>query len=173
MARLPAIIDDLGRPWPEARNGARWELVSDGVMGGRSAGQVARHEVAGRAAIHMTGQVSLENNGGFLQIALDLAPDGSAVDASGWAGIELNVFGTGEGYNLHLRTSDVTRPWQSYRQSLVAHPRWQTLRMPFSAFATHRIDRPFDVRALRRIGLVAIGRAFRADVALAGLRFYG
>ena len=61
----------------------------------------------------MRGDVSLENNGGFVQISLDLAPDGHAVDASAWSGIEFDVFGNGEDYGVHLRTADLSQPWQS------------------------------------------------------------
>jgi hypothetical protein len=50
----------------------------------------------GRPAIRMQGNVSLENNGGFVQIAIDLSPDGKALDASPWRGIELDVFGNSE-----------------------------------------------------------------------------
>jgi hypothetical protein len=39
-------------------------------------------------------------------------------------------------------------------------------------FAPHRIDLPLNVRRLRRVGIVAIGRAFAADVAVARLAFY-
>ena len=44
-------------------------------------------------------------------------PDGKAKDASSWASVELDVFGNGEEYNIHLRPDDLTEPWQSYRQS--------------------------------------------------------
>ena len=66
--------------------------------------------VNGRPAIRVCGDVSLENNGGFVQIAIDLAPDGKAVDAGPWQGVELDVFGNGEEYGIHLRTEDLTRP---------------------------------------------------------------
>lgn len=141
-------------------------------MGGLSDGRMHRETVAGRLAIRMEGAVRLENNGGFVQIALDLAPDGSPVDASRWSGIEIDLTGNGESYNLHLRTAEVTRPWQSYRQAILAAPGWRSLRLPFAGFAAHRIDAPLRPEALRRIGIVAIGRAFRADIAIAGLRFY-
>ncbi|WP_420405934.1 CIA30 family protein [Nisaea sp.] len=173
MAESFPVIDDLSRPHPEAVTGTNWELVSDRVMGGVSGGTIVREEVAGRMALRMRGEVSLENNGGFLQIALDLAPGGDSIDASGWRGMELEVLGNGEEYNLHLRTDDVARPWQSYRQSFVAGPEWQTVRLDFAGFAPHRLEAPLDLTHLRRIGLVAIGRAFTADLALAGIRFYG
>ncbi len=173
MNAASAVIDDLGEPAPRARCGATWELIRDGVMGGRSTAAMRREVVAGRPAVHLTGEVSLENNGGFVQIALDLRPDGGAVDAGAWSGIALDVLGNGETYNLHLRTKDVVRPWQSYRASFKAPPAWTTVRLPFAAFSAHRVDAPFDVRSLRRLGIVAIGRAFTADVAVGGVRFYG
>lgn len=166
------VIDDLSRPHPEAANGAHWELVSDRVMGGVSGGTMVRESVAGRTALRMRGAVSLENNGGFLQIALDLAPDGGAVDASRWTGIELGICGNGEVYNLHLRTADVTRPWQSYRHSFEAGAAWRRVRLSFAEYTPHRLEAPLDLTTLRRIGLVAIGRAFEADLALADARFY-
>ncbi len=172
MSDLSPIIDDLSQPAPSASNGANWQFIADGVMGGVSQGTMARETVGGREAYRMRGQVSLENNGGFIQMALDLASDGSAVDASAFSGIALDVLGNGETYNLHLRTTDVTRPWQSYRQSFIAGPTWETHRIPFNDFAPHRIGAPLDVTKLRRIGILAIGRAFEADVSVGGLRFF-
>lgn len=166
------VIDDLSQPAPRASNGAFWELIADRVMGGVSNGEMRREVVQGRKAIHVQGNVSLDNNGGFLQIALDLTPDGGTIDASHWSGIEIDVMGNGESYNLHLRTADVTRPWQSYRQGFVARQEWRMLRLAFADFAPHRIEAPLDIGALRRIGIVAIGRAFRADFAIGGVRFH-
>ena len=172
MASKTDVIDDLSQPPPRASNGADWELVADRVMGGVSNGTVHRETLRGREAIHLQGDVSLENNGGFLQIALDLAPDGASIDASRWAGLEIEVIGNDESYNLHLRTADVVRPWQSYRHSFIAAPEWQTVRLPFAEFEAHRVGAPLDLTTLRRIGIVAIGRAFHADIAIAGVRFF-
>lgn len=172
MASGSPVIDDLSHPHPQSSRGTRWQLVSDQVMGGVSGGTMAREEVAGRPALRMRGQVSLENNGGFLQLALDLAPDGKGVDATRWTGIALDVRGDGETYNMHLRTNEVKRPWQSYRQSFTAGPDWHTVQLPFAGFMPHRLEAPLDLGSLRRIGLVAIGRAFEADLAIAGIRLF-
>jgi len=165
-----AIIDDLSRDPPMSAIGTRWQLFTDRVMGGVSNGTMIREMVAGRPAIRMRGDVSLENNGGFVQISLDLAPDGEAVDVSARSGIELDVFGNGEEYSVHLRTSDLTRPWQSYRQSFRADPEWQTIPFRFQEFVPYRTDVPLNTRRLKRIGVVAIGRAFSADLAVGGVR---
>lgn len=166
------IIDDLRFDPPLAVTGNGWALISDRVMGGISAGRMSREIVAGREAIRMTGGVSLDNNGGFLQVALDLGDAGEEVDARRWTGIRLEVFGNGEVYNLHLRTSDIRRPWESYRLSFRAPPDWTTVSLPFDSFIPHRTGRPLNLARLRRIGIVAIGREFEADIAIAGIRFY-
>ena len=36
-------------------------------------------------------------------------------DASSWDGLEIDVFSDGEPYNVHLRTDQVYRVYQSYR----------------------------------------------------------
>ena len=167
-----AVIDDLDRDPPTASTGSDWQLLTDRVMGGVSSGTLAREVIAGRPALRLCGDVSLENNGGFIQMALDLAPGGVSVDACVWTGIELDVFGEDQEYGVHLRTPDLTRPWQSYRHGFRTLPVWQSLRMPFAGFAPHRTDIPLDTRRLRRLGVVAIGRAFFADLALGGVRFF-
>ena len=171
MALTSAVIDDLTRTPPIATIGNPWRLFTDQVMGGVSIGAMARDVIAGRAAIRMRGDVSVENNGGFVQIALDLSPDGGVVDASAWSGIELDVFGNGEEYGVHLRTDALTKPWQSYRQVFTAHPAWRTVQLPFDTFVPYRTGIPLDTHRLRRIGVVAIGRDFSCELALGGLRF--
>ncbi|MFM8746644.1 MAG: CIA30 family protein [Aestuariivirga sp.] len=166
------IIDDFSRPFPDTTIGTRWALLSDGVMGGLSSGSITPVTVAGRPAMRMQGSVSLENNGGFLQVALDLAPGGGAFDASAWAGVAIDVSGNSEQYGLHIRTTDLARPWESYRQSFMAKPEWQELRLPFDGFLPHRTVTPLNIRRLRRLGIVAIGRAFDADLRVSGLRLY-
>lgn len=173
MAGSAEIIDDGSSQNLFAVTGNGWVLISDRVMGGVSNGSLSRESVAGRPAIRMRGGVSLENNGGFLQMALDLGDAGATVDASGWAGIQLDVYGNDQTYNLHLRTTDILRPWESYRQSFHAPQAWTTVHLPFAKFTPHRTERPLRTSKLRRIGLVAIGREFEVDLAIADVRFYG
>ena len=173
MPDAAEIIDDLSSDKLFAVTGSGWALISDRVMGGVSDGSVSRETVSGRPAIRMLGGVSLENNGGFLQVALDLGKAGEPIDASSWAGIQLDVIGNGRTYNLHLRTTDIRRPWESYRQSFTAPAQWTRVHLPFSGFMPHRTERPLRPSRLRRVGLVAIGREFEVDVAIGDIRFYG
>jgi hypothetical protein len=165
------VIDDRGSNTLAATNGMSWRVISDTVMGGVSSGSLVPTVVEGRDCLRMTGEVSLENNGGFVQASLDLSAAG-LLDAGEYAGIEIEVFGNGETYNLHLRTEDTRIVWQSYRASFQAQPNWQTLRLPFASFQPHRIDKPLDTRKLRRLGVVAIGREMKADISIARLLLY-
>mgnify|MGYP003314573799 FL=1 len=97
--------------------------------------------------------------------------DGSIFDASKYEGIEIDVLGNEEEYDIRLRTSDLTRPWQSYRALLVARPEWSTTRLDFSVFVPHKTAIPLDVRRLRRIGVLGIGREYDADISVSGVRF--
>jgi hypothetical protein len=162
------IIDDFAAGVPDRGD---WRPFSDRVMGGISEAVVAPAMIDGRACLRLTGDVRLENNGGFIQMARELAPAGETFDASGFAAVALTVRGNGETYGCHLRTPDATRPWQSYRASFRAGPEWGEVILAFAEFVPHRLDAPLDVRRLRRIGLVAIGRAFAADLALARFAF--
>lgn len=149
-----------------------WEYVSDTVMGGVSAGTIKTESVDGREATRLTGRVSLKNNGGFIQMAFALHQNARPFDASMWSGIEIDVLGNDEAYDLRLRTDQLTRPWQSYRTSLMAAQEWTTFRHSFVGFESHRTEKPFDPSCLRRIGILAIGREFDADISVSAVRFY-
>lgn len=148
----------------------QWQYVSDRVMGGVSTGGLEPADGHAGQGARLTGQVSLDNNGGFVQMAFDV-PD-ALRDASGWTGLEVDVFGNGETYDIRLRTSALTRPWQSFRVAFTAHAEMRTIKVPFSRFEAHRTDAIFDPSDLRRIGILAIGRRFQADVTVTRIGYY-
>jgi hypothetical protein len=165
------IIDDFLHGGLRAAIGTDWRVMTDTVMGGVSDGRIEPASFAGRSCLRLSGKVSLENNGGFVQASLDLGTSG-ALDASGYRGIELDVYGNDESYNLHLRTADTRIVWQSYRAGFHAGPQWQTVRLPFANFQPYRISQPLDLKTLRRLGLVAIGREMRADLCVSRIGLY-
>ncbi|MEH6506453.1 MAG: CIA30 family protein [Sulfitobacter litoralis] len=149
-----------------------WEFVLDNVMGGVSSGCIAEEIVGGRNAIVLRGTVSLENNGGFIQMAFDLHEGGTDVDVSAWDGIEIDAYGDGGTYDVRLRTAQLSRPWQSFRADFVSEPHWQKVKIPFSSLVSHRVDAAFDPTCLRRIGVLAIGRERDACIAVSNFGFY-
>ena len=170
-AQNDLIIDDRKTGDFRSTSGNEWYLVTDGVMGGVSKGQLSLDTIEHRPCLRMQGDVSLENNGGFVQVALELSDD-ILKNIADYAGVLLEVYGNDEEYNVHLRTQDITLPWQSYRITLTAKPEWKTLYLPFAEFIPYRIDKTLDINRLKRIGLVAIGRAFRADLCIGKIGLY-
>ena len=149
-----------------------WEYVADGVMGGISQGRILSTNEGGVAEHRLTGDVSLENNGGFIQMSFNMTQDGAAFDVSEWTGIALELKGNGQDYELRLRTTELTRPWQSYRTVLTTQPDWRLVKIPFSGFEPYRTSVPFDPRKLRRVGILAVGRAFHADISVRSVSLY-
>ena len=166
------LFDDFTSDTLITKVGTQWRGVSDQVMGGVSQATVTRQNEAGRTFLRLSGDVRLDNNGGFIQAAANLASSDSTFDASGYTGIRLEVRGNGEQYSLHLRTPDNTRPWQSYRAHFTAGPDWRVIELAFADFKPYRVDAPLDTSNLRRMGLVAIGRAFMADLSVSNISFY-
>ena len=165
------VIDDRSNTDVTSNLGTKWQLVTDNVMGGLSQGQLTLDSYKGRQCLRMRGDVTTENNGGFVQIALSLSEQGG-FDASDYTGVEIEVAGNNELYNIHFRTSELWFPWQSYRYSFTATSDWQTYRIPFSVLEKYKTFHKFSQDEIKRIGLVAIGRDFQADLCLAAIAFY-
>jgi hypothetical protein len=165
------LIDDRHSGDLQSGLGTQWRLITDSVMGGVSSGTLGLDQREGRDCLRLQGEVSLQNNGGFIQAALELGPSG-VMDASAYAGVELDVYGNGEAYNVHLKTSRVWLPWQHYRAGFMAEPGWHTVRVPFAEFEGYRIGARFDPARLERIGIVAYGRDFKADLCIGRVAFY-
>ena len=165
------MLDDRSSGTLVSNIGTRWRLITDGVMGGISSGRLSLTEVDGRRCLRLHGEVSTANNGGFIQLQLPLAPTGE-FDAGDYNGVRLVARGNGERYNLHLKTVDLSLPWQSYRVEFLAGTHWQTFDLPFARFAPHRTTRALDPRGLERLGVVAIGRPFTADLCVAEVGLY-
>ena len=90
------LIDDFSHHDLVSKLGTHWRGVSDKVMGGISESSIAQGVVDDLTSLHLTGDVCLENNGGFIQAALDLTNLGETFDASDFSGIRLSVRGNGE-----------------------------------------------------------------------------
>lgn len=141
-------------------------------MGGRSWGRISKSDEKGHPVVRLTGEVSLENNGGFLQMAFDTDTLGNCDSAANWSGVAFEAKGNGERYEVRLRTSQLTKPWQSYRSDFSTSASWRPIKIAFNSFTPHRTTRAFDPSYLRRIGVLAIGAAFSADVSIRAFSLY-
>ena len=145
------LLDDFSRPDGRSALGTAWRAFTDQVMGGVSTQSVGRETVEGEPALRLRGEVRLDNNGGFVQVALDL---GGPRDASAFEGLRLRVRGNGERYAVHLRSRDTRLPWQYYEAAFTAGPQWSEVELPFDDFAPQALRTPLDRRALLSVGIV-------------------
>ena len=149
---------------------ARWEFISDQVMGGVSTGTVALEREGGQGFVHLTGDVSTKNNGGFIQARLQLS---EALPAEA-TGLELRVRGNGQAYFIHIRTGGTLLPWNFYQGRFEVDEEWSTVRIPFASFKAEGrfLRKELSAMAVKSIAVVAYGRDHAADVSVARISVY-
>ena len=84
----------------------------------------------------------------------------------------VNLFRTIRNSGFRLRTLDLERPWQSYRQMFIAKDKWEVIKLAFNNFEQYRTEKKLNLSKLRRLGIVAIGKEFSADISVARILFY-
>jgi hypothetical protein len=166
------LIDDFSGEQGTSVLGTEWRLFTDRVMGGVSDATSSLETIEGRRCMRLRGRVSLENNGGFIQVALPLARGGRPFDASDIKRVSAWVRGNGKTYHIHLRTAQTERPWQYFSAAFDSTAGWRPVDLPFDGFKPENLQAKLDARGLERIAVVAIGEEFEADVAVSRLEFY-
>lgn len=166
----PALAEVIMRDTFDEAPQERWQFFTDTVMGGVSTGQVAFLPENAKTYARLTGTVSTENRGGFIQMRSTLTenlPDSAE-------GVRLITRGNGQTYFVHLRTSGTLLPWQYYQGSFEAEQNWTEQRIPFSAFtASGRLLRSeLAAETVKSIGIVAYGRNHQAEVEVLEVGFY-
>ena len=171
------IIDDMknqsGVPDEEfcESGNAKWCFVTDKVMGGISEGSLEFKKESDTYFYRMTGDLSLENNGGFIQFRTKIEdyPRGKS-----FRGIRLRVRGNNNEYTVHIRTKYLFLPWQYYESAFLATEQWTTIELPFTTFKKSNFYQPSSVSSqdINTIGIVAIGREFKAQIDLASIELY-
>ena len=166
------LIDDFTRE--SSALGTEWEGFTDRVMGGVSEMRIGRIPGPDGPFIRMTGSVSLENNGGFVQIRLELAERGGVFDGSEYRGIRVRVRGKGDGYYIFLRTANTLLPWKFYKAPVPVSEEWAEVDIPWTGFESgdYGRSRVFSSSKLKSVALVAYGKAFEAEIDLAEIGFY-
>ena len=165
LAADDLLIDDF-----ESQQDARWRFFADTVMGGVSTGQVSFLSESGIQYAQMTGSVSTENNGGFIQMRTDL----SSAPPEEIAGVRLIVRGNNQQYFVHLRTRGTVLPWQYYQSGFRATRDWTEVRLPLASFqASGRMLRKIPLaQSLKSVAVVAFGRDHDAEVDVREIGFY-
>ena len=113
------VIDDFG----EGMDLRSWEVEDDVVMGGRSKGAFSIND-DGHAVF--SGDVSLENNGGFSSVQHYFDP----VDVSPYRTAFLRLKGDGKSYQFLIETERNARHYYVY-EFQTTHG-WQTVKVPLA-----------------------------------------
>jgi monofunctional biosynthetic peptidoglycan transglycosylase len=139
----------------EAGEVAKWQIVNDGVMGGRSSSQVSIVKPeASEGAMRFSGNLSLENNGGFASVRS--RPSGSLGIDSGDI-IVLRVKGDGRTYTFNLYTP-TRRTAFSYQMDFeTTAGEWTEIRLPVDKFVAHSFGRPMPNMKLSPNQVHAVG----------------
>ena len=131
---------------------AYWQVVNDGVMGGRSEGYVAIED----GLLKFTGTL-VTRGGGFTSVRAN-----KVVNLEGYDGLELRVRGSGRTFEVYV-DDDTRRGWRrvSRRAPFQTSKEWSSVRIPFSALKTTIFGRsinapPTDLANIKRIGVFIV-----------------
>ena len=130
-----------------------WQTVLDGVMGGRSTGRIAAGE---GGTLRFTGELSLENNGGFSQIRTGV-PEGTFAGARG---LVLRVKGDGRTYQCDIRSSRLRLMAGGYQSRFTTKAgEWTEVEIPFDQSVARVFGRdlpdapPLDPASIESVGI--------------------
>ena len=128
-----------------------WYILDDVVMGGQSAGNMA---LSAEGHGVYSGFVSLENNGGFSSVRLNL----DQIDASGHTSINLTVKGDGKAYQVRIKPSRDL--YYSYVSSFTTTANeWTEISLPladfYPTFRGRRLNMDnYDGQSIAELGLL-------------------
>ena len=132
-----------------------WQIVDDGVMGGLSKGNFKSDKKNG--SLIFTGNLSLENNGGFSSIR----SNSLLVDLSAFKGIRIKARGDGRTYKIRLE-SDARyrlRTVSFQHEFTAAKGEWSEVFIPFDRLkASWRglqlPKKKFNPKKIQKIGII-------------------
>lgn len=161
----PMLIDNF-----DDKSEKRWSYISDQVMGGISQGTLTFEEKQDIPYARLTGIVSTENKGGFIQFRTSL----HNINTKSVDGIYINVKGNNQKYYLHLRTKGTFLPWQYYQAEFDVSENWQTIKLPLENFVASSgwLRKKVKLASIESIGVVAFGRDHIADISVSEIGFY-
>ena len=166
---LAAILQTAGQTqtmtdlfqFSELREAEKWQIVNDGVMGGRSSSQASIVELdsldrAGNenGVMRFAGNLSLENNGGFA--SMRSRPSGSLGLNPGNT-IVLRVKGDGRRYTFNLYTPDRRTAFSYQLEFGTTAGKWTEVQLPIDKFVAHSFGRPIPSITLTPSQVQSVG----------------
>ena len=165
------VLDDFNDADAISAVGTRWIAVTDQVMGGRSVMTTRFGDDGNERALVVAGRVSLENNGGFIQVRLPLPIEQQ--DFSDFGGIYLRVRGASGSYSVNVRTPENRRPWSYYSAGFDVVDTWKTVYIPWNQFqGQNTAGQSPDTSSITSIAIVAGNTAFEPELFLSEIGTY-
>ena len=151
------------------KNKNEWTYIADNVMGGVSEGGVEFNSIDSDVYVLLSGNVSTENNGGFIQIRKEL----KNIDLSKARSIRLYARGNNEKYYIFLRTTGTILPWQYYSYEFNVKNEYNEFIMPIRDFKKSGmlLANQINPKKITSIGIVAYGRDHYAELYVKELEF--
>lgn len=148
----------------------KWYFFTDQVMSGVSSGQISYHEEGEELFVRMTGIVSTENRGGFIQMRNEVSPLPNELIE----GIKIIVRGNQQQYFVHLKTRGLLLPWQFYQCGFEVTDQWQEIHLPLKHFIAKGsiIGGNLSATSIKSVAIAAYGRDHEALIDLKAIEFY-
>lgn len=130
----------------------KWQIVNDGVMGGKSNSQFQINSDGNAVFI---GSVSLQNGGGFASVK-----NREPINLDGFQTVRLNVLGDGKKYSFRLQTGDShnIHPWSYEHRFDTKKDLWMEINLPIQDFkATYRGTIPKNALPLNATAIQSFG----------------
>ena len=106
---------------------SQWGVTNDDVMGGISNSKIS---VSEEKLLIFSGEVSLENNGGFASLRSPI----DDYDFSDYEGFLLKIKGDGKTYNLSFRSTKYFTGYNYTQKFQTEKDSWQIVSLPFKDF---------------------------------------
>ena len=151
------------------KNPNLWRYIADDVMGGLSQGQVDFETINGSNIAILRGNVSTENNGGFIQIRRELK--NIALNEAQY--VKIIAKGNNQKYFIFLRTTGTILPWQYYSSQFEVTDEFKEFILPIDGFKKSGVLMTGKVnpKNITSIGIVAFGRDHQAELYIKQLEF--
>ena len=125
-----------------------WEIVDDGVMGGRSSGLLKKNK-DGHG--QFSGYISLENYGGFSSVRLRT----KSISVNDYDYIVIKVLGDNKFYQLRIKSSPYDR--HVYVKKFYAKNEWQEIAIPLNSMQPQFRGRRLRMRNFRGDSIIEVG----------------
>ena len=125
--------------------------------------------IEGKTIALLTGNVTTENNGGFIQIRRDLR----SINLEDINLIKLIAKGNNQKYFVFLRTTGTKLPWQYYQSEFTVNENFNEFILPINEFKKSGMlmSSKINPKKITSIGLVAFGRDHSAELFIKEIEF--